>query len=115
MMTDNVLRSLEYRPERDDELHDEGLYDKSREEELREAIEAGRRYKIAGEVWREFLTNRREEIIRDLEYGHYKGMNEEMLNEELAELRILRKYQDVGNMMIDAGVLAEREMRINGE
>ena len=34
------------------------------EAELREAVEKGRRYKIAGEVLKEFLDDRRDEIIR---------------------------------------------------
>ena len=84
------------------------------EEELREAVEKGRRYKIAAEVWREFLNDRREEIIQNFEQGNY-GEDNDKFNETLAELRIIIKFRDMSTAMINVGEIAEEALREYGE
>lgn len=80
--------------------------DDRRQDELREAIETGRRYKVAGEVLKEFLYDRREEIVRIFEnrlYGDDVSM-------ELAELRIMKRFRNLCQTQIDLGELAEKEL-----
>ncbi len=77
------------------------------ESEIREAIEAGRRYKIAAEVWREFLANRREEIVRLFEADTVMSAD---IEASLAELRVMKKFRDMSWKMIDLGDLAERRL-----
>lgn len=84
------------------------------EQAIREVIEKGRRYKIAAEVWREFLNDRREEIIRNFEVGNY-GADNNRFNETLAELRVIKQFRDMSESMIAAGELAEEELREYGE
>lgn len=83
------------------------------DEEIRDAIEKGRKYKIAAEVWQEFLMNRREEIIRDFESGLFCRGDDFI--EKLMELQVMKKYRDMSQMMIDLGEIAERKMSENGE
>lgn len=78
------------------------------EEELREAVEKGRKCKIAAEVWREFLDDRREEIIKSFENGF---CNDEML----AELRVMNKFRSLCEAMIAMGKIAEEDLREYGE
>ena len=75
-----------------------------REAELHEAIEQGRRYRIAAEVFAEFLSNRKEEIIREFEAY---GVNVSDKDGALIELRVMRRYRDVCARMIDMGKQAE--------
>ena len=93
------LHTLEYRPD---------------EEELCEAVEKGRRYKIAAEVWRKFLNDQREEIISNFEVGNY-GADNDKFNETLAELRIIKKFRDMSTAMIKLGEIAEEDLREYGE
>lgn len=83
-----------------------------REAELHEAIEQGRRYRIAAEVFAEFLSNRKEEIIREFEAY---GVNVSDKDGALIELRVMRRYRDVCARMIDMGKQAEMELYKNGE
>ena len=76
------------------------------EAELREAVEKGRRYKIAGEVLKEFLDDRREEIIRAFESGIYG----DDISEPLSELRIMKRFRSLCQTQIDIGELAEKEL-----
>lgn len=87
------LHTLEYNPD---------------EEELREAVEKGRKYKIAAEVWRNFLDERREEITKDFEDGHY---DESMV----AELRVMKRFRNLCEAMITVGEIAEEDLREYGE
>ena len=80
------------------------------EAELREAVEKGRRYKIAGEVLKEFLDDRREEIIRAFENGIYAGD----IKEPLSELRIMKRFRSLCQTQIDIGELAEKELTEHG-
>ncbi len=73
---------------------------------LREAVEQGRRYKVAGEVLKEFLDDRRDEIIRGFENGEYP----EDINEPLSELRIMSRFRQLCQTQIDIGDLAEKEL-----
>lgn len=77
-------------------------------EELRQAIEAGRKHKIAAEVWADFLDSRKEEIIRLLETGHVQ--DKEYMSDLVTELRVLQKFRDVCNKMIQLGEIAEERM-----
>lgn len=81
------------------------------EQELREAAEKGRRYKIAGEVFGEFLDNRREEIVRGLESGAYKKAGD--LVHTLSELEVIHKFRSVCKAQIDLGEIAEKELSEN--
>ena len=75
--------------------------------ELRNAIEQGRRNKIAGEVLSEFLDNRREDIIRDFETGVITGGN---ALDAISELRVMKKFKDMAENMIQLGEIAEERM-----
>lgn len=82
------------------------------EQELREAIEAGRRHKIAGEVLSEFLNQRREEIVRTLEdYDELEDVTLHCLNVELA---LMKKFRNVARRMIDLGEAAEARLAEDG-
>ena len=91
-------------------MGDEGIvtnYPADDEAELREAIEQGRRHKIAAEVLKEFLYSRREEIIREFEG---KCLEDGAVYDKLAELRVMRKYQDMSAKMIALGEIAEERI-----
>lgn len=82
------------------------------EAELREAIEQGRRHKIAAEVLKEFLDNRKEEIMREFEE---KYLSDGTIYDKLAELRVMRKLMDMSAKMISIGeIAAERMKEIGG-
>ena len=76
--------------------------------ELRNAIEQGRRNKIAGEVLNEFLTNRREDIIRDFETGAITGGN---ALDAITELRVMKRFKDIARKMVQLGEIAEERMQ----
>lgn len=75
--------------------------------ELRNAIEQGRRNKIAGEVLSEFLDNRREDIIRDFETGTITGGN---ALDAITELRVMKRFKDMARKMVQLGEIAEERM-----
>lgn len=75
--------------------------------ELRNAIEQGRRNKIAGEVLSEFLDNRREDIIRDFETGAITGGN---ALDAITELRVMKRFKDMARKMVQLGEIAEERM-----
>lgn len=83
-----------------------------REERLREAIEDGRRYKIAAEVFAEFLSNRRDEIIREFEAY---GTNASDKDGAITELRVMGRFRNRCETMIHLGEIAEGELARNGE
>ena len=72
-------------------------------EELLHDAETGRRYKIAMEVWREFLDNRREEIVKEIESGEWD-------TDKLCELYVLKKFREISCMNIQRGEIAEEEL-----
>ena len=82
-----------------------------REQELRQDAETGRRYKIAMEVWREFLDNRREELMRTLEE---KCCDDWELQDITNELRVMKRFRDVSYRNIRRGEIAEEGLS-NGE
>ncbi|MBR0258060.1 MAG: hypothetical protein IJQ58_10010 [Synergistaceae bacterium] len=82
-----------------------------REAELRDAIEQGRRYRIAAEVFAEFLSDCKEEIIRGFEAY---GTNVSDKDAKITELMVLRKFRDVSAKMMVLGEQAERELESNG-
>lgn len=92
-----MIRTAEYREE------------DRRKDELREAAERGRQYKIAGAVFSSFLDERREEIVKELE-GETFNRNVDMLRDYVSELKVMRKFRDVCRMQIDLGELAEKEL-----
>ena len=75
--------------------------------ELRNAIEQGRRNKIAGEVLSEFLDNRREDIIRDFETGTITGGN---ALDAITELRVMKRFKDMARKMVQLGEIAEERV-----
>lgn len=83
-----------------------------RVENLREAVEAGRRCRIAAEVFAEFLSNRKGEIIREFEAY---GTNASDKDGAITELRVMRSFRDVCAKMISLGEIAEGELARNGE
>ena len=56
-------------------------------EELRHDAETGRRYKIAGEVLKEFLEGRKNELIRELESSPYadEDLRQQMMMQQQAQ------------------------------
>ncbi|MBQ3399579.1 MAG: hypothetical protein IJG51_11875 [Synergistaceae bacterium] len=78
-----------------------------REQELREDAETGRRYKIAMEVWRDFLDNRREELMRTLEEKYCEDW---VLHDITNELRVMKLFRDVSYRNIQRGEIAEEEL-----
>lgn len=76
-------------------------------DELRQAIESGRRNKIAAEVLDEFLDGHREEIVRNLEAGTIAVEN---LADALAELRVMKAFRGVTKSMIQIGEIAEERL-----
>lgn len=79
--------------------------------ELLQAIEAGRKHKIAAEVMSEFLDTRREGIVRDFETGRIAPEN---AAEAIAELRVMKEFRRLADNMIQLGELAEERMNENG-
>lgn len=73
--------------------------------ELMAEAHQGRKWLNALEVFNQFLTDRRNEIITALEESRVDNMNE-----KLAELRVIRKFFDFGRMHIERGTLAERKL-----
>ena len=61
----------------------------------------------AAEVFEEFLTNRKAEIIREFEE---KYLDDGSVYDNLAELRVMRKYRDMSAKMISLGEIAEERM-----
>ncbi|MBQ3455387.1 MAG: hypothetical protein IJG36_03020 [Synergistaceae bacterium] len=94
------IRTLEYRPE-------------DREAELRNDAERGRKAKFAADVLREFLDERRENIIQCLENDIFTTDNLE-LADELAELRVMKSFRGHCEYLKQQGEIAEEELR-NGE
>ena len=90
----------------DEVLYDEAEEAARHEAALREAVERGRRFKIAGEVLKEFLDDRREEIISGFENGNYP----EDISEPLSELRVMNRFRQLSQTQIDIGELAEKEL-----
>ena len=76
-------------------------------DELRKAIEDGRRHKIAAEVFGEFLDGRRTEIVRSLEA---EPKAEDYVINALAELRVMKQFHRVIGNMIQLGEIAEERM-----
>ena len=76
-------------------------------DELREAIEAGRKHKVAAEVFGDFLDGRRAEIVRALED---KPKAEDYVINALAELRVMKQFRRVIENMIQLGEIAEERM-----
>lgn len=76
-------------------------------DELRQAIETGRKHKLAGEILSEFLANRRDEIVQDFETGAVTSRNAE---DFLAELRVMKKFKNMCKKMISLGEIAEERM-----
>ena len=78
-----------------------------RQEELRQEAEQGRRAKIAGEVLKEFLDERREKIIREFEE---KYLDNGSIYDNLADLRSIRKFREKCNALIQEGEIAEERL-----
>ncbi len=93
------IRTLEYRPE-------------AREAELRHDAEHGRKAKIALEELKEFMTARRETLLKRLEDEDYSP---EDVRNIIAELRVLKRFRNVKNADIYYGEEAEKELSRNGE
>lgn len=65
----------------------------------------GRKWQQALDVWNEFIISQRRAVISALEDGRVEN-----LNEKLAELRTLKRFEDYGHMYIEQGLLAERRL-----
>ena len=80
-------------------------------EELMQDAETGRRCKIAMEVLKGFLTERKNDIISILENERYTYECEEnILRDSLAELRVMRGIQIAAEDYIQRGEIAEEEL-----
>lgn len=69
--------------------------------------ERGRRWAEAREVWLEFIARRREEVIGVLEMP--VGGDASVLD-LLAELRVLRAFEDIARTSAESGKIAERKL-----
>ena len=69
--------------------------------------ERGRRWAEAREVWLEFIARRREEVIGVLEKP--VGGDASVLD-LLAELRVLRAFEDIARTSAESGKIAERKL-----
>lgn len=87
-----VMRTLECRPE-------------DRDPQLQYDIEKGRKAKIAGEFLRDFLNERREHLIHNLEMHSYA---DEDLRQFSTEFQLMRAFQDCAEGFIQRGERAER-------
>ena len=81
-------------------------------EELRQDAETGRRYKIAMEVWREFLDNHKEELVREMES---KNLDPWEAQDIAVQLAIMRKFRDTSYRNIQIGEIAEERLSKDGE
>lgn len=72
--------------------------------------EQGRRHQIALEVWEAFIKAKRQDIVCQLELSG----DVEHLDERLAELRVLRSFEDIAHAFVMQGQIAEKELRENG-
>lgn len=69
--------------------------------------ERGRRWAEAREVWLEFIARRREEVIGVLERP--VGGDASVLD-LLAELRVLREFEETARTYAESGKIAERKL-----
>ena len=76
-------------------------------EGLRSLIERGDKYSIAGEVLKEFLDGRREEIIFEME--HCTSLDNDTLHEYLYEMRLIAAFRERISNYVRMGARAERE------
>ena len=76
-------------------------------EGLRSLIERGDKYSIAGEVLKEFLDGRREEIIFEME--HCTSLDNDTLHEYLYEMRLMAAFRERISNYVRMGAIAERE------
>ena len=81
-------------------------------EELRQDAETGRRYKIAMEVWREFLDNHKEELVREMES---KSLDPWEAQDIAIQLAIMKTFREVSYRNIQIGEIAEERLSKDGE
>ena len=81
-------------------------------EELRHDAETGRRYKIAMEVWREFLDNHKEELVREMES---KSLDPWEAQDIAIQLAIMKTFREVSYRNIQIGEIAEERLSKDGE
>ena len=81
-------------------------------EELRQAAETGRRYKIAMEVWREFLDNHKEGLVREMES---KSLDPWEAQDIAIQLAIMKTFREVSYRNIQIGEIAEERLSKDGE
>ena len=81
------------------------------DEELRHDAETGRRWKIAMEVWCEFLDGERENIIKEIEGGM---LTDEELRVRTLELVVMKQYKMSAEYFISRGEIAEEELGHGG-
>ena len=82
-------------------------YKADEETELREAVEKGRRAKIAYEVLHEFLNGRRESIIHKFETSDLTDDNVRWL---IAALQVMHEFRNILKRDINFGEYAEERM-----
>ena len=82
------------------------------QEDLREIIDKGRRAKIVFDFITEYLINERARVMRSLEIDTYTKSDE--LLEPVIYLRLMRRFENSIKTQIDAGDLAEKELREDG-
>ena len=89
-------------------------YDEERERNARiKDAELGRKYQAANEVLLEIIDEQRENIIRQLENTDFE--NDTTALSLVLYLRVLRISKNLILSRIDAGKLAEEELRDDGE
>ncbi|MBR1438513.1 MAG: hypothetical protein IJ587_08245 [Synergistaceae bacterium] len=72
------------------------------EDELRQAIEEGRKRKIAAEVLCGIFDERKAEIVRKMEADGAMAESQQLIS-WLAELRVMKAYKDMARKMISIG------------
>ena len=77
----------------------------SENEYLRKCVEEGKKHELALSVWRGFIENRREEIMKKFSEGDYSSLDDDM-----SELRLLKMYEDTCYVNMDRGNSAEEKL-----
>ena len=81
-------------------------------EDAQKTAEIGRLNQVALDRLRDYLKARKEMIINSFETGECKGND---ITDKLAELRVMRDFEDKCNTRIAYGKMAERELSRYGK
>lgn len=80
------------------------------EEYLQDKVDIGKDYEIALKCWHAFIERRRNEILERFSVGDYSELDDVM-----AELRVLKSYEDNSYKLIEMGASAKAALDRNGK